>query len=291
MSILPIALFTLLQASAASTEAQPRQLTVTVTDDKGRAIEGLTADDIAVTENGVAREITRVELDRRPLTVAMIVDTSEPMSTAYRMQVLDPVVQFLRSLPPDSKFTVWTTGDRPTRIVDDYTTDVAATTRALKKVFPRGGNTLFDTIVEASRDLARREGERTAVVIVTGLGIGFRNYDRRQVVEEGKRSGATFLSLQIEEGRLPPGADRAGIGEVDSAEYEYVLSNLAKETGGRQESTLSAMGVGSNVAKLGADLHGQYRLSYLGLPGVEDPKVKVTVAREGAQVRVGTPRT
>jgi hypothetical protein len=78
---------------------------------------------------------------------------------------------------------------------------------------------------------------------------------------------------------------------VDSADYDYVLSSLAKDSGGRQESTLSAMGVGSTLARLGADLRGQYRLSYLGLPGVDDPKVKVTVAREGAQVRVGTPRT
>jgi VWFA-related protein len=291
MSILPIALLTLLQATPAPAEAQRRELTVTVTDDKGRAIEGLTADDIAVLENGVAREVTRVELDRRPLTLAMIVDTSEPMGTFYRLQILDPVLQFLSRLPEDSKFTVWTTGDRPTRIVDDYSTDVAAASRALKKVFPRGGNTLFDTIVEASRDLAKREGERTAVVIVTGLGIGFRNYDRRQVVAEGKRSGATFLTLQFEEGRLPPGAERAGHGEVDSTDYDYVLSSLAKDSGGRQESTLSAMGVGSTLARLGADLRGQYRLSYLGLPGVDDPKVKVTVAREGAQVRVGTPRT
>jgi VWFA-related protein len=291
MSILPIALFSLLQAGVPVAEAQPRQLTVTVTDSKGTAIEGLTADEIAVTENGVAREITRVELDRRPLTVAMIVDTSEPMTTAYRLQVLDPVLLFLNRLPEGSKFTVWTTGDRPTRVVDDYTNDVGAASRALKRVYPRGGNTLFDTIVEAARDLKKREGERTAVVIVTGLGIGFRNYDKLQVVDEGKKSGATFLTLQIEEGRVPPGAERAGVGEVDSADYDYVLSHLARDTAGRQESTLSAMGLGTYLTKLGAELRGQYRLSYLGLPGVDDPKIKVTVARPGASVRVGTPRT
>ena len=289
MSILPIAFLLFFQPAA--TEAQTRKLSVTVTDDKGRPIEGLTADEIAVTENGVAREITRVELDRRPLTLALIVDTSAPMGTFYRLHVLEPVVQFLMRLPEGSRFTVWTTGDRPTRIVDDYTTDAGAAARALRRVFPQGGNTLFDTLVEASRDLARREGERTAVVVVTALGIGFRNYDRQQVVRESLESGATFLTLQIEEGRLPPGAERSGMGEVDSSDYDYVLSGLAEQSGGRRESTLSAMGVPSSLAKLGAELRGQYRLEYLGLPGVEDPKVKVTVARPGATVRTGTPRT
>jgi VWFA-related protein len=289
MSILPIAFLLLFQPAAP--EAQTRRLSVTVTDDKGRPIEGLTADEIAVTENGVAREITRVELDRRPLTLALIVDTSAPMGTFYRLQVLEPVVQFLTRLPEGSRFTVWTTGDRPTRIVDDYTTDAGAAARALRRVFPQGGNTLFDTLVEASRDLARREGERTAVVVVTALGIGFRNYDRQQVVRESLKSGATFLTLQIEEGRLPPGAERSGMGEVDSSDYDYVLSGLAEQSGGRRESTLSAMGVSSSLAKLGAELRGQYRLEYLGLPGVDDPKAKVTVARPGATVRMGTPRT
>jgi VWFA-related protein len=291
MSTLPTVALLLLQAQAPAVEAQARQITVTVTDEKGQPIEGLTPEEIAVTENGVAREITRVELDRRPLTVAMIVDTSEPMSTTYRLHVVDPVIQFLTRLPSDSRFTVWTTGDRPKRLLDDYTSDAAAAGKALRRVAPQGGNVLFDTLMEASRDLAKREGERTAVVVVTGLGIGFKNYERQQVVSEGARSGATFLTLQIEEGRLPPGAERAGLGDVDVSEYEYVLSGLAKESGGRQESTLSAMGVGTNLAKLGAELRGQYRLAYLGLPGVEDPKVKVTVARQGAQVRVGTPRT
>jgi hypothetical protein len=51
------------------------------------------------------------------------------------------------------------------------------------------------------------------------------------------------------------------------------------------------MGIGSTLGKVTAELRGQYRLSYLGLPGVEDPKIKVTVARQGASVRVGSPRT
>ena len=291
MPILPIVALLFLSQSSTVVTAPSRQLLVTVTDDKGQPIEGLTLEEIAVTENGVAREVTRLELDRRPLTVAMIVDTSEPMGSIYRLNIVEPVVQLLTRLPEGSRFTVWTTGDRPTRVVDDYTTDAGAAAKALRRVFPQGGNTLFDTLVEASRDLARREGERTAVVVVTGLGIGFRNYDRTQVVKEGVKSGATFLTLQIEEGRLAPGAERAGLGEVDPSEYEYVLSGLASQTGGKRESTLSPMGVASTLAKLGAELRGQYRLAYLGLPGVEDPKIKVTVARPGASVRIGTPRT
>lgn len=293
MSILPIAALLLAQAPPAAAVPPPpaptRQLMVTVTDAKGEAVEGLAPEEVAVTENGVARELTRLELDRRPLTVAVVLDTSEPVGTLYRLHMVDAVVQFLSRLPEGSKFAIWGTGDRPTRVLD-YTDDVPAASRALRRVVPQGGNTLLDAIVEVSRDLVRREGERTAVVVVTALGIGFRNYDRQQVVEEGLRSGAQFSAVQIEEGRLPPGAERAGIGEVDSSHYEYVISGLTEKTGGRRETTLSAMGVDSALRKVGAALRGQYRLTYEGLPGVEDPRVEVTVARPAAKVRVAGPR-
>src|ERR687898_2641580 len=92
MPILPIVALLYLQSSTVVT-APSRQLMVTVTDDKGQPIEGLTPEEIAVTENGVAREVTRPELDRPPLTGAMIVDTSEPMGSIYRLNIVEPVVQ------------------------------------------------------------------------------------------------------------------------------------------------------------------------------------------------------
>src|SRR2546428_337573 len=77
---------------------------------------------------------------------------------------------------------------------------LTAAAKALRRIAPQGGNTLLDALVEASRDLKEQEGRRSAVVVVTGLGTEFSNYDRRQVVELAKKSSATFLAVVCEEG-------------------------------------------------------------------------------------------
>jgi VWFA-related protein len=276
----------LLASPAPADEVQSRSVNVVVTEDKGVPVQGLAPEEVAVVENGTTRTLQRLEKDRRPLKLALLVDTSEPMSAFYRLQLVDPILRFLGKLPEGSTFAVWTTGDRPTKVVDfgQSTTEAA---KALRRAFPTGGNTLFDAIVEASKELKEEEAGRTALVIVTGTGIGFTNYSKEQVVEEGKKSGALVLAAEIEETRATAGA---GSGEVRPSDYDFVLANLGEGTGGRREVLLSAMGAGTALDSFAGELSSVYRLTYETVPGLKTRKVEVKVARPGARVRVGVAR-
>jgi hypothetical protein len=233
-----------------------------------------------VLENGVARETLRFARDERPLDLALVVDTSQPMATVYRLNVLDPVIGFLRKLPPGTKFSVWTTGDRPAKAVE-YGDDVSVAERTLRRVMLTGGNTLLDTLVEAARDLKDREERRGVVLAVTGMGIGFSDRDRRRVVDEGIETGVQFLAVQFDESG---DADvRAGSEQINRGDYDYVLSELARRSGGRQERVLSAMGARGALDKMLPELAARYRLTYAS--SGKDDKLEVQVARPGAKVR------
>jgi VWFA-related protein len=273
----------LLQASA---PADVKTLDVWITDSKGTAVRGLVPEEAAVVENGVARNVTRLEEDRRPLTVAVIVDSSAPMGTFYRLHVVDSVVQLLNQLPAGSRFAVWSTGDRPQRIVD-WGDDVAAASRALKRTAPLGGNTVLDAIVEAAAALQQKESERAAVVVVSGVGVGFSNYERRQVVEKAKAGGATFMVVQFDETGEPSQAAGDAVTRLD---YDYVFDNLTRQSGGLRELTMSAMGVPGALAKVAQALKAPYRLSYTTVPDLKERKVEVRVARPGVKVRTGPVR-
>lgn len=279
--------FVLLQ-SASSSPAAPegqRTVTITVVDEKGMAVEGLTATDVAVLEGGSARTPVKLEQDQRPLTLALILDTSEPMKTVFRLNILDPVVAFLGRLPEGSRFSVWTTGDRPTKLVE-LGSDRAAAGKALRRHIPQGGNVLLDALVEATRDLKDAEATRAAVVVVTGLGPGFANYDRRRVVDEVKGRGLVVHAVTVEEGRDAPASGDT----VGATDYDYVLSEVTKASGGHRENVLSAMGVDRALQSLSGLLRGQYRLTYEGALD-RGKKLEVTVARPGAKVRVAQPRS
>ena len=274
--------FLLAQAAAgpaAEADALVRTVMVTVTDEKGAPIQGLVREEVALVENGVAREIVSLQLDKRPLTLAFLVDTSEAIRNAYRLHVVDAVLDFLRGLPEGSRHAVWTTGDRPTKLVD-FTDDPTAADKSLRRVAPQGGSTLLDAIVEASADLKKKEGERSAIVILTAVGPEFSSAFRERVVERAAGVAIVFLSLLVEEGAT----------DLENRNnYDYVLSGLARKSGGLFEVTLSAMGVDRGLKTLGAALAGQYRLTYATPPDLKERKLEVTVARPGARVRLPAP--
>src|SRR5438477_12697349 len=289
MLSLSLSALLLLAPAAAPAAEEPRTVTISVTDDKGQPVESLAADEVAVLENGTARTLSRVEKDRRPLRLALIVDTSEPVADHYRLQMLDPILRFLSKLPEGTEFAVWTTGDRPTKVVD-YGAGRVAATRALQRVFPTGGNTVLDALVEAAKDLAAKEAGRSAIVVVTATGAGFANYGKEQVVDLVRPSGATVLAAEIEE--ADAAASRAA-GEVSRTDYDYVPGRLAELTGGRREVLLSSMGTGNTLDSFAGELAAQYRLTFQSEAGLKekDRKVEVKVARPGARVRIGVPRT
>lgn len=261
-----------------------RTLTVTAVDESGAPVQGLVGDDVVVLENGIARQATRFELDQRPLDLALVLDTSQPMASLFRLNVLDAVVQFLRRLPEGSKYALWTTGDRPTKALD-FSDDPAQAERVLRKAILTGGNTLLDALVEASRDVKGREGRRAVVLAVTGTGIGFSDRDRRRVVDEGLETGVQFLAVQFDEVGDPD--VQSGSAQMDRADYDYVLSELTRKSGGRHERILSALGARGALEKMAPELTARYRLTYAS--SGKDGKLDVQVARPGVKVRWSKP--
>jgi VWFA-related protein len=289
MMSLSLAAALLLLAPAEPAAPEVRTVTISVTDDKGQPVASLAPEEIAVLENGTARTLIKAEKEQRPLRLAVIVDTSQPIADHYRLQMVEPIVQFLGKLPEGTEFAVWTTGDRPTKVVD-YGAGRVAATKALQRVFPTGGNTLLDALVEASRDLQAKEAARSAIVVITGIGAGFANYSKEQVVDIVRPTGATVLAAEIEENEAA--ASRAA-GEVSRTDYDYVLGRLAETTGGRREILLSSMGTANTLDAFAAELGSQYRLTFdtVSTGKDKDRKIEVKVARPGARVRVGVPRT
>jgi VWFA-related protein len=256
--------------------AEVRALTATILDEDGQAVEGLVRDDVAILENGVAREITSFKPDRRPLSVALVVDTSQALRSDYRLSMVDALLGFVARLPLATRYAIWTTGDRPTKALD-YTEDKGAAAKALVRVFPQGGNYMLDALAEASRDLKdlAREGDRSAVVAITTMGAELSYRDKYRAVAEAQDAADLFLALEIEEG----GADF----EVRT-NVSYVLDQLTRRSGGALERELSSMATDNGLRELSPYLAAGYRIAYATVPDLKKRKLEVTVARPGTQV-------
>jgi hypothetical protein len=270
------AILPLLLLLVAPAPAEVRTLTATISDEKGATVEGLVADDLVVLENGVAREVVRAEADKRPLTLALILDASEPIGSSFRLNLSQAVSSFIDQLPEGTTYTLWTTSDRANKVVGP-TADRAEGVRAIGRLFPRGGNTLLDTLVEASKALATPEGQRSAIVVVTAVDPELSYRDRQQVVDQVRGRADVFMAVQFE-------AESAATD--DRIRFDYVLGALTGETGGVYERPLSAMGVAGALRNVSAAIRAPYRLSYATLAELKERKLEVNVARPGVKVRV-----
>jgi VWFA-related protein len=263
-------------ATAAGTEI--RALTVTLLGEKGEEVSDVSAADVALVENGVHRDIASFTRDTRPLTLAILVDSSAAVGSAYRLNLVEAVVGLVARLPEGTRYSIWTTGDRPTKVVD-YTEDRGAAGAALRRVAPQGGNYTLDALVEASSDLQKlaKEGDRTAVVAVTGLGPEFSYRDRQQVAERAEGQADLFLSVQVD----------AGQGDFETrTRLSYALDRLATSSGGKADQVLSYMAIDSALKKLSAHLTSAYRLRYATVPELKKRKLELSVARPGTKVLI-----
>jgi hypothetical protein len=198
------------------------------------------------------------------------------MGASYRLNIVDAVLGLVARLPDGARYALWTTGDRPTKIVD-HTVEREEAGRALRLVAPQGGNYLLDAFGEASADLKKlsREGDRTVVVAVTGTGPELSYRDKYRAADEAEKNAELFLSAQVDSG----GAD------FDMrSNLSYVMDRLARATGGRHEVVLSAMGADSALRKLSAHLRSGYRLAYATVPDLKKRKLDLSVARPGTEV-------
>jgi VWFA-related protein len=276
MSSLLIPLLLLGQAAAAPAEI--RALTVTLLDKKDQAVTDVSSNDVALSENGVNRDIASFAPDTRPLTVVITVDTGAAFASEYRLNVVEAVVGLVARLPEGTRYAVWTTGDRPTKVVD-YTEDKGAVGPALRRVPPQGGNYTLDAIAEATADMVKhaREGDRTAVVSVTGLGPEFSYRDKQRAAEEAEGRAELFLSVTVD----------ASSGDMDTrTRLSYTLDRLATATGGSADQVLSYMSLDKALRKVSAHLASAYRLRYATVPDLKKRKLELKVARPDTKVLI-----
>ena len=284
----------LMGLAVSPTPASPDQgtLRLWVSDAHGQPIHDLRADEVVLREDKLTRPVVGLELETRPLIVALIVDSSAVLYPSFRSQVIPAVVGFLGRLPAGARFCVWTSGERALRLVD-LSTNVKAVETALGRLSQTGGNRLFETIDEALGDLADAQGARAALVILTALGPEFSVRDEPRAFEEReRRAGVVIHAVQVAEPPLVfqgPNADEGHSPFRRRANYERALGRLTDETGGRYERVLSTLGIGDALTLVNGDLAGEYLLTYSRAAGGRTTKVDVKVSRPKVKVRHAPP--
>jgi len=277
----------------------------------GAYVTDLGVDDFEIYENGVRQTIARFSADRKPLQVAVALDTSLSMSRGNKLgSARRAALGFLDLLEPQDHGMVVTFADE-VHVTQEVTTDRQAMAQAIRSTEAKGGTALYDAVWRSSKKLESFDGRRVLVLLSDGRDEAANGFEpgslhtRREAQEQALRSEVMVFSIGLGHNldrKYPSLWERPRDGSGPGDSLQQILFGLAESTGGR---ALISPGVGrlrKAFRDVADDLRHQYSLAYVSSDSRHDGAWRAievrmpvrsaleVVAREGYYAPGASPR-
>ncbi len=142
-------------------------VTVTVTDTTGRFVSGLTRDDFVVYEDEKPQAITHFSAERVPVSLGIALDTSGSMAGEKFEHAQEALDHFLTDLlDPNDEVFLYRFSSQPV-LEQGWTIDRDRMSQALRRIVPRGGTAMYDTVAEAIPLAQRGHNRKRALVVIS----------------------------------------------------------------------------------------------------------------------------
>lgn len=142
-------------------------VSATVCDKDGRPVLGLTRDAFSVFEDGVEQPIAQFTGERVPISLGILVDTSDSMFGARIADARMAIDRFvLELLQPEDEAFLMVFNHEP-EMVKAWTQPPRDLAGRLQSVKPFGGTAIYDALIKSAPLLARRRHQRCGLVIVS----------------------------------------------------------------------------------------------------------------------------
>jgi Ca-activated chloride channel family protein len=247
-------------------------VTVVVTDDRGRFVEGLKQKDFEIKEDGVPQKISSFWDRHSPLELVTAIDVSSSVTDALPA-MRSAAVRFLGGLEPTDQATVVGFNDTIYTLAR-RSTDQTMRERAIGRLRPWGGTALYDAIVQSIEGLSKQTGGRTALILFTDGDDQNSHAPLETAIAQVEASDAMIYAV---------GQGRA----VHVKNLQKLLEQIATTSGGRAFFAATPAKLDEIFAEILDDLHHQYLLSYPAPDDQRDGKYhKVTVTVRGGKYHV-----
>jgi Ca-activated chloride channel homolog len=257
-------------------------LSVTVTE-AGRYITGLEKDQFEVYEDGVKQSISFFSREQQPIALAILLDTSASMDRRLDT-AQEAAVGFARRMRPDDTMTV-IDFDSQVRVLQAFTNDVAALEKAIRSTSVNGSTALYNAIYISLKELKKvkapsaEEIRRQAIVVLSDGDDTSSLVEYEEVLDLAKRSETAIYAV---------GLKQNDSGRVEFKEAEFVLKQLANETGGRAFFPANVSELPAIYQQISEELASQYSIGYTSRNTVRNGnwrRLVVRVSRPGLQTR------
>ncbi len=225
---------------------------VTVTDERGAPIAGLTKENFDLMEDNKAQKIAVFDKESAlPLNIIMAIDTS--LSTRKDLPLeLASARRFAHAiLRPVDVLSLYQFSETVSELTP-FTPDLRVIDRAIDHVRLGSATALYDALFLGSEALEPRQGRKVMVVITDG-GDTMSKVNYQEAVRAAETAEAILYSIIVVPIEASAGRDTGG---------EHALIQLSADTGGKYFYASSLAQLDEAFRQISDELRTQYLLAY-----------------------------
>ncbi len=259
-------------------------LNVTVADPQNHFVTDLTEADFTVFEDGTRQELLYFSRTSLPIALSLLIDSSASMEERmYTAQ--EAAIGFARRVRPQDLAQV-VDFDSSVAIRQGFTSDGAALEAAIRSTVSGGSTSLYNAVYIALRELAKVKARneedlrRQAIVLLSDGEDTTSLVSYEEVLDLAKRSETAIYTIGLQ--------PRDNTGLKGFREAEFVLRQLALETGGRAFFAQRVEELAGVYGQIAEELSSQYTLGYAPRNDRRDGtwrRILVQVARPNVTAR------
>ncbi len=255
---------------------------VTVTDQHGAPIGGLTRENFILKEDDRQQQIKVFDRESAlPLSIALAIDTS--LSTRHDLPLEQASAKRFAHeiIRPIDALSVYAFSEIVNEATHGYTSDLKRIDESIDHIRVGAATALYDAIYLASRALDQRKG-RKVIVLITDGGDTISKVDYKEAVRASEEAEAIVYSIIVVPIENSAGRETGG---------EHALIQLSEDTGGKFYYATSVTQLDEAFRKISDELRTQYLLAYYpsrhtSFSEFRRIEVTVTGVPDGAAYRV-----
>jgi Ca-activated chloride channel family protein len=246
----------------------------------GDFVDGLTADDFEVAEDGVPQKIEYFGAESTPFAATILLDKSESMEPRLRYARV-AAARFMERASVKDRVALYLFGT-DVRRVQDFVPGGRDLSDEVWDSSAEGVTKMYDCVVDASESLSGRPEFRRAILLLSdGADYGSSSsYDA--AVKRALAAGATIYSVDVTPFNTSP------VRDAEDLRARGVLKGLADRSGGRFFVSRNGNDLNEAFEKIIDEIGHQYTLSYSPTNTKRDGtwrQISVKPKRRGVDVR------
>ena len=233
-------------------------LNVTVVDAQNHYVTDLKEEDFSVFEDGAKQELTFFTRTNLPIALSLLIDTSASMEQRITT-AQDAAVGFARRIRKQDMAQI-VDFDSRVQIVQPFTSNADDLEKAIRSTSAGGSTALHNAVYISLKELAKvkatnpDEIRRQAIIVLSDGEDTSSLVTFEEVLDLAKRSETAIYTIGLQ--------PREVSGLKGFREAEFVLKQLAQETGGRSFFVQKVDELNNVYGQIADELSSQYTMGY-----------------------------